>query len=154
MADARYQRAEDMVRDADTAMYRAKDRGKARCEIFDTSMLVAAEERLLIESDLRRAIERQEFQLHYQPIVTLSDEQLCGFEALVRWQHPPRGLVPPNGFIPIAEETGTDRADRAVGAARSVPPDARLGQRVPGVRQPDGQREPLGAPVPASDARG
>ena len=106
MADARYQRAEDMVRDADTAMYRAKDRGKARCEIFDTSMLAAAEERLLIESDLRRAIERQEFQLHYQPIVTLSDQQLCGFEALVRWQHPVRGLVPPNGFIPIAEETG------------------------------------------------
>ena len=106
MADARYLRAEDMVRDADTAMYRAKDRGKARCEIFDTSMLAAAEERLLIESDLRRAIERQEFQLHYQPIITLSDEQLSGFEALVRWQHPVRGLVPPNGFIPIAEETG------------------------------------------------
>ena len=106
MADARYQRAEDMVRDADTAMYRAKDRGKARCEIFDTSMRAAAEERLLIESDLRLAIERQEFQLHYQPIVTLSDQQLSGFEALVRWQHPVRGLVPPNGFIPIAEETG------------------------------------------------
>ena len=106
MADARYERAEDMVRDADTAMYRAKDRGKARCEIFDTSMLLAAEERFLIESDLRRAIERQEFQLHYQPIVTLSDQRLSGFEALVRWQHPERGLVPPNGFIPIAEETG------------------------------------------------
>jgi diguanylate cyclase (GGDEF)-like protein len=106
MADARYQRAEDMVRDADVAMYRAKDCGKARCEIFDTSMLAAAEERLGIESDLRRAIERQEFQLHYQPIVTLSDRQLCGFEALVRWQHPVRGLVPPDGFIPIAEETG------------------------------------------------
>src|ERR1700752_3758100 len=106
MADARYRRAEDMVRDADTAMYRAKDRGKARCELFDISMLAAAEERLLIESDLRRAIEREEFQLHYQPIVTLSDQQLSGFEALVRWQHPTRGLVPPNGFIPIAEETG------------------------------------------------
>ena len=106
MGDARYQRAEDMVRDADTAMYAAKDRGKARCEIFDTSMLAAAEERLVVESDLRRAIERQEFQLHYQPIVTLSDQQLSGFEALVRWQHPIRGLVPPIGFIPIAEETG------------------------------------------------
>jgi diguanylate cyclase (GGDEF)-like protein len=106
MADARYPRAEDMVRDADTAMYRAKDRGKARCEIFDTSMLAAAEERLLIESDLRRAVDRQEFQLHYQPIVTLADRRLCGFEALVRWQHPERGLVAPDGFIPIAEETG------------------------------------------------
>jgi EAL domain-containing protein (putative c-di-GMP-specific phosphodiesterase class I) len=95
-----------MVRDADTAMYRAKARGKARCEIFDTSMLAAAEARLVIESDLRRAIERQEFRLHYQPIVTLSDQQLCGFEALVRWQHPVRGLVPPNDFIPVAEETG------------------------------------------------
>jgi diguanylate cyclase (GGDEF)-like protein len=106
MSDVRYQRAEDMVRDADTAMYRAKDRGKARCEIFDTSMLAAAEERLLIESDLRRALDRQEFRLHYQPIVTIADQRLSGFEALVRWQHPERGLVPPNGFIPIAEETG------------------------------------------------
>jgi diguanylate cyclase (GGDEF)-like protein len=106
MADARYQRAEDMVRDADTAMYSAKDRGKGRCEIFDTSMLAAAQERLVIEQDLRRAIEREEFRLHYQPIVTLSDQRLSGFEALVRWQHPGRGLVPPDGFIPIAEETG------------------------------------------------
>jgi EAL domain-containing protein (putative c-di-GMP-specific phosphodiesterase class I) len=106
MADERYQCAEDMVRDADTAMYRAKDHGKARCEIFDTSMLAAAEQRLLIESDLRRAIERQEFQIHYQPIVALSDQLLRGFEALVRWQHPVRGLIPPNDFVPIAEETG------------------------------------------------
>jgi diguanylate cyclase (GGDEF)-like protein len=106
MADARYHRAEDMVRDADTAMYRAKDLGKARCEIFDTSMLAAAEERLLIESDLRRAIERQEFRLYYQPIVTLSGQRLCGFEALLRWQHPTRGIVLPANFIPIAEETG------------------------------------------------
>lgn len=106
MADARYERAEDMIRDADTAMYRAKDRGKARSELFDTSMLEAAEERLLIESDLRRAIERDEFRVHYQPIVALSDGQLSGLEALVRWQHPGRGLVPPADFIPIAEETG------------------------------------------------
>src|SRR5262245_46105386 len=106
MADARYDRAEDMVRDADTAMYRAKDLGKARCEIFDTSMLAAAEERLLIESDLRRAVDRQEFRLYYQPIVTLAGQRLCGFEALLRWQHPTRGLVLPASFIPIAEETG------------------------------------------------
>ena len=106
MSDGRYQRAEDMVRDADTAMYRAKDLGRARCEVFDRSMLAAAEERLHLESDLRRAVERRELRLHYQPIVTLSGQQLCGFEALVRWQHPVRGLVSPNGFIPIAEETG------------------------------------------------
>jgi Amt family ammonium transporter len=106
MADARYQRAEDMIRDADTAMYRAKDGGKARCEIFDTAMLAAAEERLLIETELRRAVERQEFRLHYQPIVALSNQQLCGFEALLRWQHPTRGLLDPEVFIPIAEVTG------------------------------------------------
>jgi diguanylate cyclase (GGDEF)-like protein len=106
MGDARYRQAADIVRDADTAMYRAKDRGRARAELFDTSMLAAAEERLSIESDLRRALERREFILHYQPIVALSDQRLCGFEALVRWQHPTRGLVAPDGFIPIAEETG------------------------------------------------
>ena len=106
MGDARYRQAADMVRDADTAMYRAKDRGRTRAELFDTSMLAAAEERLSIESDLRRAIDRHEFTLHYQPIVALSDQRLCGFEALVRWQHPTRGLVAPDGFIPIAEETG------------------------------------------------
>jgi diguanylate cyclase (GGDEF)-like protein len=106
MADARYRRPEDMLRDADMAMYSAKDRGKARCEVFDTSMLAAAEERLHIETDLRRALEREEFRLHYQPIVTLSEQRLCGFEALIRWHHPTRGLVPPDGFIPIAEETG------------------------------------------------
>jgi diguanylate cyclase (GGDEF)-like protein len=106
MADARYRRAEDMLRDADTAMYSAKDRGKARSEIFDLSMLAAVEERLHIESDLRGAIEREEFRLHYQPIVTISDQQLTGFEALIRWHHPTRGLVLPDDFIPIAEETG------------------------------------------------
>ena len=106
MADARYQGGEDMVRDADTAMYRAKARGKARCELFDSSMLADAEDRLRTEMDLRGAIERKEFQLHYQPIVALADQHLRGFEALVRWRHPDRGLVAPADFIPIAEETG------------------------------------------------
>jgi diguanylate cyclase (GGDEF)-like protein len=102
----RYQRAEDMVRDADTAMYRAKELGKARCEIFDTSMLAAAEKRLGMESDLRLALERQELEVYYQPIVSLSEERLTGFEALLRWNHPTRGLVFPAEFIPTAEETG------------------------------------------------
>ena len=102
----RYQRAEDMVRDADTAMYRAKDLGKARCEIFDSSMLTAAEERLALEQDLRRAHERNELELYYQPIVSLSEGRLTGFEALLRWNHPVRGLVLPAKFIPIAEDTG------------------------------------------------
>jgi diguanylate cyclase (GGDEF)-like protein len=102
----RYQRAEEMVRDADTAMYRAKELGKARCEIFDTSMLAAAEKRLGMESDLRLALERQELEVYYQPIVSLCEARLTGFEALVRWNHPTRGLVLPAEFIPTAEETG------------------------------------------------
>ena len=102
----RYQRAEDVVRDGDTAMYRAKELGKARCEIFDTSMLAAAEKRLGLESDLRLALERHELEVYYQPIVSLSEARLTGFEALVRWNHPTRGLVFPAEFIPTAEETG------------------------------------------------
>ena len=97
---------EDMIRDADTAMYRAKALGKARCEVFDTSMLAAAEERLLVESGLRQALERDEFELYYQPIMSLSDARLSGFEALLRWRHPSRGLLLPDQFIPTAEETG------------------------------------------------
>ena len=102
----RYRRAEDMVRDADTAMYRAKELGKARCEIFDTSMLTAAEERLGLEQDLRRALDRHELEVYYQPIVSLSEARLTGFEALLRWNHPVRGLVLPAEFIPMAEDTG------------------------------------------------
>jgi diguanylate cyclase (GGDEF)-like protein len=106
MGDARYTRAEDMLRDADTAMYRAKELGKARCEVFDLSMLEAAEARLEVETDLRKAIERGEFSVYYQPIVALADNRLSGFEALLRWEHPTRGLVPPDQFIAVAEETG------------------------------------------------
>ena len=102
----RYQRAEDMVRDADTAMYRAKELGKARCEIFDTSMLTAAEERLGLEQDLRHALDRHELEVYYQPIVSLAEGRLTGFEALLRWNHPVRGLVLPAEFIPMAEDTG------------------------------------------------
>src|SRR6185295_17207140 len=106
MSDARYRKAEDMVRDADTAMYRAKARGKSRCEVFDTSMLAAAELRLQTESDLRHALERNELQVYYQPIVALAGARLCGFEALLRWVHPERGIISPDHFIPTAEETG------------------------------------------------
>jgi len=106
MSADRYERADEMIRDADTAMYRAKKLGKARCEVFDTSMLAAAEERLQLEGDLRRAVDRGEFEVHYQPIVSLAAAKVTGFEALVRWQHPTRGLVSPADFIPIAEDTG------------------------------------------------
>ena len=97
---------DNLLRDAEIAMYRAKALGKARYEIFTTNMHAQAITRLRLETDLRRAIERQEFKLHYQPIVSLKTLSLTGFEALVRWQHPERGLVSPVEFIPIAEETG------------------------------------------------
>jgi len=103
-ADADYE-PEDILRDAHTAMYRAKASGKARHEVFVTGMRVQVMTRLQLETDLRRAVERQEFRLHYQPLISLETGKIAGFEALVRWQHPDRGLVPPNDFIPVAEET-------------------------------------------------
>jgi diguanylate cyclase (GGDEF)-like protein/PAS domain S-box-containing protein len=101
-----YERAEDILRDADTAMYRAKTMGKARHEIFDKAMHARAMNLLQLETDLRRAIEREEFFVQYQPIVSLETSHLRGFEALVRWKHPERGLISPIDFIPVAEETG------------------------------------------------
>jgi diguanylate cyclase (GGDEF)-like protein/PAS domain S-box-containing protein len=96
----------DLLRDADLAMYRAKANGKGRCEVFNHTMNVHFTERLALESSMRRSIERGELRVHYQPIVRLDDETVVGFEALVRWEHPQRGLIPPSEFIPIAEETG------------------------------------------------
>lgn len=100
------QSAEELMRDADAAMYVAKRNGKGRLEVFEPSMHAAAIARLSLESDLRRAIERQEFSVHYQPILDLSSEAVKSLEALVRWNHPQRGLLLPDDFIPIAEETG------------------------------------------------
>ena len=97
---------EDLLRDADTAMYCAKSLGRAQYQVFDARMHTHALTLLQIESDLRRAIEREEFQVNYQPIVSLESGRICGFEALVRWRHPGRGLISPSEFIPIAEETG------------------------------------------------
>ncbi len=97
---------EDLLRNADTAMYHAKARGKARREVFDESMRDRAKARLEIETDLRKAIELNQMVLFYQPQVSLTDGRVMGYEALVRWQHPERGLVPPSEFIPVAEETG------------------------------------------------
>lgn len=98
--------AETMLRDADTAMYRAKDNGKACHEVFHSAMHTRAVALLKLETDLRRAIEREEFYVHYQPIISLATEVLVGFEALARWNHPERGMVPPDEFIPVAEDTG------------------------------------------------
>jgi len=96
----------DLLRDADLALYRAKTSGRARSALFEPELATAAVRRLDLENDLRGALNRQEFCLYYQPIVQLSSGQLVGWEALIRWQHPVRGLVPPVEFIPIAEETG------------------------------------------------
>jgi len=97
---------EDFLRDADTAMYRAKAAGKSRYEIFDREMHIRNMNLLQLENDLRRAIEREEFRVFYQPIITLETGEIREFEALIRWQHPQHGLVSPNEFITMAEETG------------------------------------------------
>lgn len=101
-----YDQPEQLLRDADTAMYYAKSQGKARHEIFDNNMHIQATATLQLETDLRRAIERQELQVYYQPIVALKTSTITGFEALLRWEHPDLGFISPSKFIPIAEETG------------------------------------------------
>lgn len=97
---------EAMLRDADAAMYQAKERGRARCVVFDRAMRQRATERLELESDLRKALDRDELRLYYQPVVELADGAISGVEALVRWQHPRRGLLSADTFIPVAEESG------------------------------------------------
>jgi diguanylate cyclase (GGDEF)-like protein/PAS domain S-box-containing protein len=100
-----YESAEEILRDADTAMYRAKAQGKGSYEVFDKLMHARAISLLQLETDLRRAVEREEFEVFYQPIVALETGKITGFEALVRWNHPERGLVSPDEFISVAEET-------------------------------------------------
>lgn len=127
LSTSEYDQLEDLLRDADTAMYRAKAQGRACYQVFDRSMHVRAVTLLQLENDLRRAVvlteapraaefpsgspvglleKGQELQVHYQPIVSLADGKIKGFEALMRWHHPVQGLIPPVEFIPIAEETG------------------------------------------------
>ena len=101
-----YTRGEDALRDADIAMYRAKTQGKARCAVFDQAMHEVAVNRLKLETDLRRGLEREEFQIYYQPSVSLKDGRIAGFEALLRWQRPEGGLASPSEFIHVAEEMG------------------------------------------------
>lgn len=106
MSDGQNRQPEDFLRDADSAMYRAKEAGKARYEIFDREMHVQNMNLLQLETDLRRALERNEFEVNYQPIVSLETGKIVEFEALLRWRHPEHGLVSPNQFITVAEETG------------------------------------------------
>jgi diguanylate cyclase (GGDEF)-like protein/PAS domain S-box-containing protein len=96
----------DVLRNADLAMYRAKSRGRARYEVFEETMHASAVQLLEMETDLRRALERAELELHYQPIIDLRSGTLVAFEALLRWNHPQRGMIAPMEFIPLAEETG------------------------------------------------
>ncbi len=103
---AGYDRPEDFLRDADLAMYKAKEQGGARHEVFQAAMHAHTVALLQLETDLRHALERDEFVLHYQPIVSLVSGRVVGFEALARWRHPLRGLVQPAEFIPVAEDTG------------------------------------------------
>jgi diguanylate cyclase (GGDEF)-like protein/PAS domain S-box-containing protein len=98
--------ADDLLRNADVAMYTAKNRGRDRYELFKPSMHQAMLDRMDLEADLRRAVDRDEFVLHYQPTVALDTGRISGMEALVRWQSPERGMVPPGMFIPVAEDTG------------------------------------------------
>jgi diguanylate cyclase (GGDEF)-like protein/PAS domain S-box-containing protein len=100
------ERAQDILRDADIAMYRAKSMGKARYALYDETMHGRAVELLQLETDLRRSVDREEFVLHYQPIVSLLSGEIVGFEALIRWMHPERGLTYPGAFVTLAEETG------------------------------------------------
>ncbi|QNP40271.1 bifunctional diguanylate cyclase/phosphodiesterase [Lysobacter solisilvae (ex Woo and Kim 2020)] len=107
LGHSRYRRAEELLRDADVAMYRAKAHGRQRFEIFDERLHREALQLLELENDLRRAIQRYEFEPHFQPIVRLSDLHVVGYEALLRWRHPQRGLVPPGEFLEVAEENGS-----------------------------------------------
>jgi diguanylate cyclase (GGDEF)-like protein len=106
LSSADYVWSDDLLRDAQTAMYHAKSLGRARYALFQPSMRVQAVTLLQIETDLRRAVERQELRLHYQPLVSLKTGKIVGFEALARWQHPKHGLISPAEFIPIAEDSG------------------------------------------------
>ena len=142
-----YQTPEAVLRDADTAMYRAKSRGGARSEVFDREMRDRAVARLQLETDLRRAVERGEFRLYYQPIVSLATRQIAGFEALVRWQHPERGLILPEEFIRVAEETTLIVPLGWWVVERSVPADASMAVATRHIERDDDQRESVAEAV-------
>ncbi|MGK7946338.1 MAG: putative bifunctional diguanylate cyclase/phosphodiesterase [Microcystaceae cyanobacterium] len=106
LGNSTYQKPEDLLRDADIALYNAKNRGNGHYEWFDPQMYHRIQQKLQLDMDLRRALNSQEFLLYYQPIISLQNNQLVGFEALIRWQHPQKGMISPAKFIPVTEETG------------------------------------------------
>jgi diguanylate cyclase (GGDEF)-like protein len=106
IGSANYQKAVDLLRDADLAMYRAKGKGKSCYALFEGDLHLQSLKLLQLDSDLHQALSRKEFVIYYQPMICLNTNRLVGFEALMRWKHPSRGFIPPNEFIPVAEETG------------------------------------------------
>ena len=136
--------AEELLRDADIAMYRAKWDGKNRYAVFESGMQDSVQERMELDMDLRQALERDEFVLVYQPTFALSDMSPTGVEALIRWRHPTRGTVAPDDVHPRSRGDRADHRGRTVGAARGLPP----GGRVARGRTPDRhRRQRLGPPA-------
>jgi diguanylate cyclase (GGDEF)-like protein len=138
--------AEDLLRNADTAMYHAKTNGKARFEFFNEGLRKQAITRFEMETGLRKAIDEGQLVVYYQPIVSLTDRHICGFEALVRWNHPERGLVPPNEFIPIAEERPYPPPG-ALGSSRVLPADSGMAEELRSRSTPHHQRQYFRAAV-------
>jgi diguanylate cyclase (GGDEF)-like protein len=138
---------EELLRDADLAMYRAKGKGKNRYEVFDTDTAAPAIHRLDLELDLRSAVARDELRLHYQPVVHLETGQVEEFEALVRWQHKDRGLLPPDAFIGPHRGDRAHHPDRPVGAHRGVPTGAAMAGAASERAAAHHRRQPLGAPA-------
>ena len=137
--------AATLLKHADAAMYLAKEKGKNNIQFYTAELADMAARQFELESALRLALQRDELVLHFQPKVDVADSRILGLEALVRWQHPTRGLVPPGEFIPLAEERGLIVADRPLGAGSRLPADPRLARR----RAADaaGGGEPVGAAV-------
>ena len=133
VAEGRLRESEDLVREADAAMYRAKERGRGQIEVYDDVMRARATDRLRIENDLRRALTEDELRVHYQPIVSLASGRVVGMEALARWQHPERGLLGPAEFIAVAEENG---AIVEIGSGSSRRPAARRRRGTPAAPRP------------------
>jgi diguanylate cyclase (GGDEF)-like protein/PAS domain S-box-containing protein len=136
LSNPSYQMPEELMRDADTAMYRAKSLGKSRYEIFDADMRASVMARLELETDLRHAVERGELRNYYQPIIALQTGEIMGFESLMRWEHPTRGMLSPEKFISLAEDTGlirelgwwslTEACRRLKGWKTNLPPNREL----------------------------